>query len=308
MGKQVTGDLSTDHIDYLQLTRELPLREVVIAEKKWTYISTGHGDYSILFIRGVGASVDIWWQQIVAMDRSFRIIALDYPAEPSPEKIANAINTIIKRERVNKLIIVGNSYGGCIAQWYAARNSNQVTGLVLTNTYLPQASALKRYLHFFKIVKFIPEWLGLILFAKINDLELSRLTLEYPQLANYFKNATKKNINKKALQSIFHALNSTTIFDTSKLNHIPTLILDSKDDKILEIKLCEELKDKYKWASCRTFETGGHFPFLTQAGKFNVVLLEFIANVKLADEIRFKGIGMQTNSNVTANHKFRELE
>lgn len=270
---------SNESSNYLSLVRELPLHEITVAGKKWSYLTTGLGEKTILFIRGLGVNCDIWWQQMAVFDMAYKVISISYPDEPDNGNLADAINLILSKERALKVLIVANSYGGCLAQWFAARYPGRVAGLVLANTYLPSPEVLGKYSRFFKLIKWAPNWLAVKVFSKINA-EAIQANGRHEAMALYQRGSGLRTLTKQEFIAVIAALTNAPEFKSDLLKAIPTLIINAADDTILEMDSQLKLRNSYLWAHTVTYEKGGHFPYLVNAIEFNKTVNQFLSSIQ----------------------------
>ena len=95
----------------------------------------------ILFLHGFGASLQTWdsWAQVLSED--YRVISVDLPGfgltgeDPSgiytDQRSVEVLEAFLKKLKITKVVLVGNSMGGKFAWQFAARYPNQVSKLVL---------------------------------------------------------------------------------------------------------------------------------------------------------------------------------
>ncbi|NOS93860.1 MAG: alpha/beta hydrolase [Cyclobacteriaceae bacterium] len=264
---------------YLNLVRELPLHKVTVNAKTWTYIKTGNGESAILFIRGMGANSDIWWQQMAAFDMRYQVVSIDYPYEEDSQFLADGINLILSKLKIAKINIVANSYGGCLAQWFAEKYPERVRSLVLANTYLPCYDVVSKYNKLLSILNYIPNWVMVKVFNKINADAMKR-ELRNWHVATYMENKSARSVNKKELLAVSTSLKLAPDFKAFLLKDIPILIINSLDDRILEDIYRSKIIAAYPSAGTHTFKYGGHFPYLVNPSEFNEAIGDFMHKVE----------------------------
>lgn len=115
---------------------------IEIDNKKIYYESYGEGQPLIL-LNGIMMSTQSWQSFIPVLSQYFNLIVFDFldqgQSHKMDENYTQAVQVKILEGLINKLklnnpIIVGISYGGEVAQKYAARNSHEIKHLVLANT------------------------------------------------------------------------------------------------------------------------------------------------------------------------------
>ncbi len=109
-------------------------RQVTVGSIDWSYICTGQGSQTLLFLPGAFMRADMWFQAITALAHKYKIVALDSPAASFDiELVMAAILTILQVENVTKATVIGVSYGGGLGQYLLQYHSDKVDRLVLSH-------------------------------------------------------------------------------------------------------------------------------------------------------------------------------
>ena len=100
----------------------------------------GEGEPLVL-IHGTGASLHTWESWTTILEKDFQIISLDIPAfgltgpnltgDYSLENYAHFLDSFLKKMRIEKFSIAGNSLGGAIAWKYATIFPEKIKNLIL---------------------------------------------------------------------------------------------------------------------------------------------------------------------------------
>ena len=110
---------------------------------------SGSGPPAIL-LHGVGLNQSIWSGQVKALESDFQVITYDLLGHGrSPCADANAalsnwvgqLNGVVRDLALGKFALVGFSFGGLIAQAYAALHSHMIDRLVLMGTVYDRSEA-----------------------------------------------------------------------------------------------------------------------------------------------------------------------
>lgn len=108
--------------------------------KKVAYLDRGKGDYTLLFIHGLGSNLKSWDKNIATLSNHYRCIAIDLPGYGhstgrdyayNMSFFADAVRAVIKKLKLRKVVLVGHSMGGQIALTEVLRNSKHIKKLVL---------------------------------------------------------------------------------------------------------------------------------------------------------------------------------
>lgn len=242
----------------------------------WKYYVGGQGRKTILFIHGMGGAYDIWWQQIAAFEKDYKIVTFTLPERVnSLKKAADGILKIMAAERIEQFIVVGTSMGGYIAQYLVHTVPTRIEKAVFGNTFPPNDRIAKENRIKSKVVPLLPE----ILLSKLGEKQL--MTKILPAANNSaLLLATLKSLpfSKKQFINRYYVVidTFTTHPDKDKIRRIPKLIFESDNDPLIEPVLRHELRARYPDAIVHTFHNEGHFPYINAASEYNRVLKAFL--------------------------------
>jgi len=121
--------------DFKRFNKTYPVESKQIDGLTFKYRLGGNGEKTlVLLIGGLGIS-DVFYNHFTAFAESFTVLTFDYPPETCRNSVlADGIAELIKSLGLKNVILVGQSYGGLIAQVIAKRHPEIVAGLVLSNT------------------------------------------------------------------------------------------------------------------------------------------------------------------------------
>ncbi|MEM1181644.1 MAG: alpha/beta fold hydrolase [Acidobacteriota bacterium] len=111
---------------------------------------------AILFVHGLGGTLEQWAPALDSLPPSWRGVALDLPghgqsdgiAEAEIDDFADALAAVIDGLGLRRAVIVAHSFGGTVALRYAGRHRHRVAGLLLVDpngdqTQLPASDRSK---------------------------------------------------------------------------------------------------------------------------------------------------------------------
>lgn len=135
-------------------------RSIVIEHRPWRYYRLGTGPPLFWLTGGLRrAALGYGFMERLAVRHT--LIAPDYPPVQTLDAFITAFDTILQSEGVHTFVLVGQSYGGMLAQAYLAQRGDDVTQLVLSSTgpadygqgWLPVEYAA------IGLARLLPEWL-----------------------------------------------------------------------------------------------------------------------------------------------------
>lgn len=243
----------------------------------WNYIDTGGGAESILFLHGMGGSYDIWWQQVDFFKNRYRVISTTYPPLTSLADLSAGIMTILEREGIDSVNIVGSSLGGYFAQYLVKNYPDRIKKAVFANTFPPNTIIAEKAGKMGKILPFLPEWMVL------RNLRQTTAKAIYPASGNselvaaYMREQSYGMMRKAQFVARFQCvLDYFDPPDIEKLK-IPVFIIEADNDPLVAENLREMLKSTYPAVPVKTFHDKGHFPYLNDPEEYNRTLERFLS-------------------------------
>ena len=252
-----------------------PVKRLVADGVPWEYLSVGEGENVILLLHGMAGAYDIWWQQIEALRKHYRIISLTYPLVDNFEAMHAGINSILHNLGVEHYNVIGTSLGGYLAQYLIARQPERIRCAVFANTYPPNDLLARRTRSAKVLLRFAPT-------------ALIRLGMDLNTRRSLYPASGRSEILKAYLlegaramrRDIFLARYRCVIqyFDPRPPDG-PTpslLIIESQNDPLISPELRQGLKQTYPMALVHTFGDVGHFSYLHKPEAYIQVLERFL--------------------------------
>ncbi len=255
-----------------------PYKELAVDGVLWNYISCGKGEPLVLLPGGLRFA-EIWFKLITVLENEYRIISPTYPSVPTMAEHTKGISTILESEKIQKVHLLGTSFGGWLAQCFIRKYPHRVETLILSNTSGPKGIS-KRLIRFAQIVtSMYPTQLIRIALRRNYFNLLSIVDSEREFWKAYIKElslrTTKDDIIAQQKCSLDFA-NYT--FSKEDLVNWPgrILILESDDDPGIKAPAREELKALYPEAQIHTFHNAGHTPGYCNPKEYISVVKDFL--------------------------------
>ena len=264
-----------------QFIENHPYKKHVKNGVEYEYIATGNGKRTIVLLHGAMFNPYMWFYIIDKLKNDFRIIAPKLPAiGMGANDSVNYIKTILDTENVNKAIIVGYSYGGGIAQYFAEVYPDYTDILVLSHTgILRRKDSLIKTQKMLKKLRFLPSF-------SINIIKNIRTSSgkesEWFSFRKAFFNLMFKSITKKVFVEHF---NKNLEF-LKEIEYLPigevswkgkTIILATETDNDT-YQYYQSLKSIYKNNVNYVFEEpGGHHMLFLYPEKYTQVMKDLIS-------------------------------
>ena len=136
-----------------------PCRQTTVGGVTWEYIACGQGADTLLLLHGGMRIAESAFACVEAFEPYYRVIAPTYPPLWTVQEMTDGIAAILDAAAVHDPFVLGQSYGGTLAQVWVQRFPARATKLVLSGAVplrvgLLTTSALRLYL---AVVPLLPE-------------------------------------------------------------------------------------------------------------------------------------------------------
>ncbi len=251
-------------------------KKVMVNDIAWNYYAGGNGNKTILFIHGMGGSYDLWWQQVVAFEKDYKVISYTLPESiNSLEMVSIGILKILEAENVDNFYAVGTSMGGYIAQYLVSIIPNRIERAVFGNTFPPNNLIAKENETKSKIIPYLPE----IIISKLGKEKLNNEIVPAAKNSPLLKAfLVSLPFSKQQFINRYYIIvdRFSIIPDKYEIKRIPKLIIESDNDPLVQPELRKKIKELYANAEVFTFHQEGHFPYINAASAYNKALRNFL--------------------------------
>ena len=112
---------------------------------RWSYMEAGRSDApALVLLHGVGANSMHWRYQLAGLSDRYHVVAWNAPGyilsdalktdNPTCETFANALNDFLAAVKLDRINLVGNSFGSRVAQCFALHYPGRIIKLAMTGT------------------------------------------------------------------------------------------------------------------------------------------------------------------------------
>lgn len=265
---------------FLDFHRDHPYSTISFQNKELKYISSGDGENALVFLHGALVRPDMWFYPIIKLEDKYRIIAPLFPLQMmSAQEAADFVRSILKKENISKAVLIGYSYGGGVAQYFAEKYPDLLDKLVLSHTgLLGREGSIKQLEKFKKVVKLLPFFL---LKKKLKD------RIEYVPSSewNEFHKAYFMEIHSKMSKRLFLDYIEIMLKFADEAKYFPidkrewkgeTILLGTRGDKDA-FRYFERLLKLYPNSRNYIFEEkGGHHTLFLFPEKYTQILSQYV--------------------------------
>jgi pimeloyl-ACP methyl ester carboxylesterase len=242
---------------------------------------------AIVLLHGMNATSTMWYPNIKALAKNYRVYAIDYFLEPGKsehngkvinmEKIMSWHNEIFTQLKLEEFSLIGASRGGWLAVYIALQHKYQIKNMILlspaqTFTLIrPESGMLTNIIYTLN-----PKRKNLRDVLETVSINVDNIKQAY--IDQYFIATQKASLNKFILQM--------TPYSDDELHALtmPVLILIGDHDIINGEKSIDKAKELLPHAYTGIIKNAGHFLSMDQPEIVNTKMLEFL-NANSADRM-----------------------
>ena len=244
---------------------------------EWRYHVAGNGSCTILLLAG-SLGTNEGTASIVSEYLPFaRIVMPEYSPVDTIAEFLDALDRIVKEERLDHIALYGGSFGGLIAQCWARRHPELVSHLILSGTGVPDRRRLRKHRNALLSLPAIPlpliRMILRLLIRKLlrNSADL-RWFLEYQKLASQL---TKGDLASR--YKVARDLDANYVFRSDELpESMKILILEGEKDSIAKQSVRDQLRSLYPHAQSHVFANAGHSAMMTNTAEWSQVVKDFL--------------------------------
>lgn len=248
----------------------------------------------VVFVHGTVVDHTQWAPQLAALEAEYTTIAYDVrghgrtggstEAAYSVDLFAADLDALVTELNLDRPVVCGLSTGGCIAQVYAARHPEKISGLVLADTFTSDVLDWRDRVQFAALKATIPpaRLIGYERVEKVKNWIHEQFDRgasgNYENIEQLREGTPKMETDEfaKVIQAL--ARFPETEVDLSAIP-VPTLVVYGEDDLGFVRRHATKLGAEIPDASIRAIPDAGHASNLDNPEFFTDALREFLATV-----------------------------
>ena len=277
------GDVALDLSRRLEnFRRTHPYREIQVEGRKWRYIQGGKGERTFLLFPGGTLVPDTYFMLLEELEQDYRVIVPAYAAVPTMAELVTGATAILDAEGVQRVDVMGSSFGGYVAQCFVRAHPERVDRLILAVTgvrhFVSRATPL--YL-LAQLMKVLPASAVRFMMWRLWSILVTTSTEEQDFWRGLLREILTKQLSKANLVSV-----TEEIYDFSAHYHFRSgdlaawpgeiLILESDQDQAFSPAIRAETRSVYPQARVYTFHDAGHTAIMTSTDEFISAIRGFL--------------------------------
>ena len=250
------------------------------------YVDVGAGP-TVILLHGLADDVGVWGSVMPALAAKHRVIALDQVGFGRSDKpsLSYRVNTLVdfldgflNELKIDRVSLVGNSFGGWIAAAFTLAHPERVKRLVLCDAagYGTLAQTMDgRALSALKLASRDDiRYLGPLTFHHKRFYENANVDLAFRQRVAAGDSYTISQV----LDSLTHG--EDVLDNRLALIKQPTLVLWGREDKLIPLSFGERFHKEIAGSRLRIIDNCGHMPHVECPKEFTTAALQFLSEKK----------------------------
>ncbi|HEX2729935.1 MAG TPA: alpha/beta fold hydrolase [Rubrobacteraceae bacterium] len=261
-----------------------PTKHTSVNGVDWEYIVSGEGEEALLILPGGAMVGEAGFTRIPNYEQGYRVIAPSYASVSTAAELLDGLTGVLDAEGVRAAHVIGQSYGGLVAQCFVRRYPERVRSLILTNTLVPPRSMPRLSEIFLALLPLAP--VGRL--RALRERGLSRAFYGVPGVPpedqafwRDYQHGLISRMTKAELLDVYRLgidLIESYRFAPDELASWPgrVFILESDEDFLTPEKR-DELRRRYPQAGVYTIHGAGHTPWMSHREEYLSAINEFLA-------------------------------
>jgi lipase len=261
-----------------------PYRRLTVDDATWRYVACGQGERALLLLPGAFLRADMWFNQILALEQEYRIIAPDAYALQGVfdvDAVCDALVRSLDAEGIERASVIGISAGGGVAQVLLPAHPERVENVVFSHCGVLEHSAERerRTRRILWLVRVLPLFVIRRVLRRMTTGETPSSS-EWAAFHEAYMHEAIPNIDRtmfaRFLRSGLEARRRFR-FEPQALDSWPgsVLILSSEDDALSRDAVAK-LQARYPRATTELLRAGGHHAFLFFPEAYTAALRRFL--------------------------------
>jgi pimeloyl-ACP methyl ester carboxylesterase len=271
-----------------EFRRTHPYKRLTFKDSQWEYIDCGRAsEQTLLLLPGALSTGESTFPFIMAFENEYRIIAPSYALSLTMTGLCEGIAHILETEGIDKVHVIGGSYGGLVAQYFIRQYPDKALSLILSHTFVMNPTLKLPLKIMGKLFPLLPRSLFVPLVKmRLNKMLLSTLRRRKHPEYEFWRAFLNEAVASDRLKEVAVHQNKCLLelarepqftSDDLKQWQGKILIIDSDDDPAIPAKDRQLLRKTYPQAEVQTFRGGGHASSILKREETFSLIRNFLA-------------------------------
>jgi maspardin len=242
------------------------IADATVADEVWPFIDTHAEGPALIMLPGSVGTCEMFYKQITTLGQNIRIISVSYPALADPSRLADGLAGLMDHLGLPRASVLGSSFGGYWAQFFALRHAGRLEHLFLGNIFLTPEELFSNPL-------FDPAFIAATGAKELQATWRQRVEqapdgeLKAIQLDMLSGRQSAGNLKAR-----FEGVAAATLCPALSIPPERITVIDCEDDPIIPPRSRQAVRDHYAGARLHTLQSGGHYPHILNPQAYNAVI------------------------------------
>ncbi len=249
----------------------------------------GSGDTAVLLLHGIGGGRSIWNDAASGTTRAlaqagYRAVAVDLPGygdsaamgAPDLDAMVAGVRAVIADVAARRVVLLGHSMGGMLAQELLARDPAGVDGLVLACTSASFGKADGAWQAQFLAERLAPLNAGLGMAGMADSLVPGLVSAGAPPGARLQAREVMAHVPEATYRAALRAIAGFDRRETLAAIRVPTLLLAGEHDRTAPPEVMQRMAERITGSEFVCLAQAGHIANVEAPAAFNAAVLDFL--------------------------------
>jgi pimeloyl-ACP methyl ester carboxylesterase len=267
----------------LKFRSEHPCKRINVAGVEWEYISCGSGTEVLLLLPGGLRVAEATFGFIQMFENTYRVIAPTYPPLNTMGEIVDGIAAVLDAEQMSEFFVLGQSYGGAVAQVLVQRYPSRVKKVILSGTAPLIMLRWKKYLNdlLLAIATLLPERTVMSIFRRGVSSVVTAQESERAFWEAYLDELFRRHLTKADILSHFRTsrdAHTKYVYPSGEKSSWSgdVLVIWGENDHLRTERGRRGMLDIYPQAQIRVLSGGGHTVAISEPVKYAAAVKGFL--------------------------------
>jgi len=257
-------------IHLTEFRRRFPERSLTLDGTEWRYFDTGGDGPVLVMLPGGQGTGEVFYRQAQDLGGVIRMIGLSYPGGRDPAAVASGLRSFLGALGLDHVNLLGTSFGGYIAQLFAASFPDACGCLILSNSFVDPGPAVEAWppaadLEAVPAPKFQADAV-----AKIEA--STDLRPHYRELNALLADQLGGRQSAESFKGRVIGVRTATALPPVAIPQHNIVIIDCDDDPVLPPAVREQLAERYPEAERHRLSWGDHYPAILRAEEYSAIV------------------------------------
>jgi len=265
-----------------ELHRDHPAKTLGVSGIRWRYTAAGSGPEGLMLFPGAVGGGDVFFALVPPLADRYRLIMITLPLLHGLEELLQGLEAILEAEHVDRVAMLGSSFGGMVVQAFLFRHPERTTRVVLSATAPPRSGRADENERWHWVYRVIPMPLMRILLRLLLRPMFKKVTVEPEFWRRYYARAITE-LTRADLECRYRL---ALEFDRSYPEAPPDLsawrgemlVVHGSRDRMIKEEIRDLMRSTYPRARYHLIEDAGHGPYLERPASWLKAVTTFLSN------------------------------